>query len=53
MKDEFDSRKQIEYAYTIMKEGASADRQLATYKRTGSLLDVVDQLVAETEENVL
>lgn len=53
VKDEFDSRKQIEYAYEIMKNGSSADRQLATFKRTGNLLDVVDQLVAETEENVL
>jgi hypothetical protein len=41
--DELGSRKEIEYAYRIMDEGASADRQLATYRRTGSLQAVVDQ----------
>ena len=35
--DELGSRKEIEYAYRIMDEGTSADRQLATYKSTGSL----------------
>jgi carboxylate-amine ligase len=51
--DELGSRKEIEYAYRIMDEGTSADRQLATYRRTGSLQAVVDQLIAETEEGVL
>ena len=51
--DELGSRKEIEYAYHIMDAGASADRQLATYKSTGSLQAVVDQLIAETEEGVL
>jgi carboxylate-amine ligase len=51
--DELGSRKEIEYAYRIMDEGTSADRQLATYKRTGSLQAVVDQLIQETEEGVL
>jgi carboxylate-amine ligase len=51
--DELGSRKEIEYAYRIMDEGSSADRQLATYKSTGSLQAVVDQLIAETEEGVL
>ena len=51
--DELGSRKEIEYAYRIMDEGASADRQLATFKRTGSLQAVVDQLIKETEEGVL
>jgi carboxylate-amine ligase len=51
--DELGSRKEIEYAYRILDEGTSADRQLATFKRTGSLQAVVDQLIAETEEGVL
>jgi carboxylate-amine ligase len=51
--DELGSRKEIEYAYRIMEEGTSADRQLATFRRTGSLQAVVDQLIKETEEGVL
>jgi carboxylate-amine ligase len=51
--DELGSRKEIEYAYRILDEGTSADRQLATFKRTGNLQAVVDQLIEETEESVL
>ena len=51
--DELGSRQEIEYAYRIMREGSSADRQLATFARTGDLNAVVDQLIAETEEGVL
>ena len=51
--DELGSRKEIEYAYRIMEEGTSADRQLATYRRTNDLKAVVDQLIQETEEGVL
>ena len=48
--DELGNRKEIEYAYRIMDEGTSADRQLATFKRTGTLQAVVDQLIEETQE---
>jgi carboxylate-amine ligase len=51
--DELGSRKEIEYAYRILEEGSSADRQLETFRRTGSLQAVVDQLITETEEGVL
>jgi carboxylate-amine ligase len=51
--DELGSRAEVEYAYRILAEGSSADRQLATYKRTGDLSAVVDQLIAETEEGVV
>ncbi|HEY9507155.1 MAG TPA: carboxylate-amine ligase [Gemmatimonadales bacterium] len=51
--DELGSRKEVEYAYRILSEGSSADRQLATYRRTGDLGAVVDQLIAETEEGVV
>lgn len=50
--DELGSRKEVEYAYRILEEGTSADRQLATFERTGNLHDVVDQLIAESEEGV-
>lgn len=51
--DELGSRQEIEYAYRIMQEGSSADRQLANFARTGDLKTVVDQLIAETAEGVL
>ncbi len=51
--DELGSRQEVEYAYRIMEEGSSADRQLATFARTGDLNTVVDQLIAETAEGVL
>jgi carboxylate-amine ligase len=50
--DELGSRQQVEYAFRILQEGSSADRQVATFRRTGSLKAVVDQLIAETEEGV-
>jgi carboxylate-amine ligase len=52
--DELGSRKEAEYAFKILEEGSSADRQIAVYERTGGDLQaVVDQLIAETEEGVL
>ena len=50
--DELGSRKEVEYAFRILEEGSSADRQLATYARTGDLKAVVDQLIRETSEGV-
>jgi carboxylate-amine ligase len=50
--DELGSRKEVEYAYTILANGTSADRQLATFERTGDLKAVVDQLIRETAEGV-
>jgi carboxylate-amine ligase len=46
--DELGSRKEVEYAYRILEEGTSADRQLRVYQQTGDLKAVVDHLVAET-----
>ncbi|MGB8344605.1 MAG: carboxylate-amine ligase [Ktedonobacteraceae bacterium] len=51
--DELGSRQEVEYAYRILEEGSSADRQLATYQRTGDFKAVVDQLIRETREGVL
>ncbi len=50
--DELGSRKEIEYAYRILQEGSSADRQLAVYEQTGDLKAVVDHLIQETSEGV-
>jgi carboxylate-amine ligase len=51
--DDLGSRKEVEYAYDILENGSSADRQLATFHKTGNLKDVVDQLIKESEEGVL
>ena len=51
--DELGSRKEVEYAFRILDEGTSADRQLAVFRRTGDLKAVVDQVIVETEEGVL
>src|SRR6266568_4863475 len=51
--DELGSRHEIEYAYRILQDGSSADRQLATYQKTGDLKAVVDQLIQESSEGVL
>jgi carboxylate-amine ligase len=50
--DELGSRRDVEYAFHIMRGGTSADRQLAVYQETGDLRSVVDRLVAETAEGV-
>jgi carboxylate-amine ligase len=50
--DELGTRKEVEYAFRILDEGSSAQRQLATYARTGDLRAVVDQLIRETAEGV-
>ncbi len=51
--DELGSRQEIEYAYRILQEGSSADRQLSIFERTGDLKAVVDQLIQETSEGVI
>src|SRR3982750_3126690 len=50
--DELGSRREVEYAFHVMKNGTSADRQLATFERTKDLKAVVDQLISETAEGV-
>ncbi|SVA78602.1 uncharacterized protein METZ01_LOCUS131456 [marine metagenome] len=46
--DPLGTRKDVEYIFTLLKEGSSADRQLSCYDRTDSLEAVVDQLSEET-----
>jgi carboxylate-amine ligase len=50
--DDLGSRAEVSYAFRIMDEGSSADRQVKVFERTGDLKDVVDHLIAETEEGV-
>jgi carboxylate-amine ligase len=51
--DELGSRKEVEYAFTVLEQGTSADRQLARFEQTGDLKAVVDAVVAETREGVV
>jgi carboxylate-amine ligase len=57
--DDLGSRHEVEYVHTILKNGTSADRQVATYHAHGgddnqeqALKAVVDQLVRETREGI-
>ncbi|HZR40226.1 MAG TPA: carboxylate-amine ligase [Ktedonobacteraceae bacterium] len=51
--DELGSRQEVEYAYRILQNGSSADRQREVYKQTGDLKAVVDLLISETSEGVV
>ncbi|HVM11050.1 MAG TPA: carboxylate-amine ligase [Actinomycetota bacterium] len=46
--DDLGSRKEVEYARTILREGTSAERQLRIFRETGDLQKVVDHLAEET-----
>jgi carboxylate-amine ligase len=46
--DPLELRREVEAVRQICAAGTSADRQLATWRRTGDLAAVVDQLVTET-----
>ena len=50
--DELGSRQEVEYAFKILEEGSSADRQLEVFRQTNDLKAVVDQLVKETLEGI-
>ena len=50
--DDLGSRSAVEYVHTILREGASADRQLRVYRETGDLKAVVRHLVTETRGGV-
>ncbi len=50
--DDLGTRDEVEYAYTILEEGTSADRQLETFAETGELKAVVDRLIRETAEGL-
>ena len=50
--DELGSRKEVEYANTILERGTGADRQLAVFEKSGDLRDVVDYIIEETKAGV-
>ena len=50
--DELGSRKEVQYAYRILDQGTSADRQLRIFQQTGDLKAVVDNLIEETAEGI-
>ncbi len=47
--DDLGSREAVEYVHVVLREGTSADRQLAVYRETGDLKAVVRHIVAETK----
>ncbi len=48
--DELGSRQEVAYAFRIMEQGTSADRQLAILKETGDMRAVMQQLIRETND---
>lgn len=50
--DDLGSRRAVEYVHTVLREGTSADRQLAVYRETGDLKAVVRAVVEETRAGV-
>ncbi|MBC6605635.1 carboxylate-amine ligase [Hymenobacter sp. BT188] len=46
--DELGSRHEVEYVLKMLEMGTGADRQLAVFRQTGDLKQVVDFIVAET-----
>src|SRR3954447_16772126 len=51
--DELGSRRHVEYVHAILREGTSADRQLAVFRDTGDLQAVVRHVVNETRPAVM
>jgi glutamate---cysteine ligase / carboxylate-amine ligase len=51
--DELGTRKEVEYAFRILDEGNSAERQERVFEKTGDLKAVVDHMVRETREGVV
>ncbi len=47
--EELGSRKAIKTIYSMLERGSGADRQLKVFRETGSLMNVVDYMVAETK----
>ena len=52
MVDDLNSREATSYVHTVLREGTSADRQLAVFRETGDLKAVVQFVVQETKAGV-
>ncbi|MBK9388078.1 MAG: carboxylate-amine ligase [Planctomycetes bacterium] len=50
--DELGSRKEVEYARTIVREGTGADRQLKVWRETGDLKKVAECIVYHTQMGI-
>jgi carboxylate-amine ligase len=50
--DELGSRQYIEYVHVVLREGTSADRQLAVFRQTNDLRVVMQHLIQETRAGV-
>jgi len=50
--DELESREAVEFVHTVLREGTSAEQQLAVFRATGDLKDVVRHIVAQTRAGV-
>jgi carboxylate-amine ligase len=50
--DELGSRKDVNYALEIIRNGTGADRQLRVYEETKDLKAVVDYIISETEHGI-
>ena len=50
--DDLGSRNAVEYVYTVLREGTSADRQLAVFRQTGDVKAVVQHIVQETRAGI-
>jgi glutamate---cysteine ligase / carboxylate-amine ligase len=50
--DELGSRQEVQYVHTVLRDGTSADQQLAVYRRTNDLKAVVQHLIQETRAGV-
>ncbi len=50
--DDLGSRDAVNHVHTVLAEGTSADRQLAVYRATGDLKEVVQHIVRETRQGV-
>ena len=50
--DELGSRRAVEHVHKVLREGTSADQQLAVYRQTGDLKSVVHYVIQQTREGV-
>lgn len=50
--DDLGSRNDINYIKNILVHGTGADRQLAVFKQTGDLRNVVDYIISETNQGL-
>jgi carboxylate-amine ligase len=50
--DELGSRDELQYIYSILRNGSGADRQVRVYQETGDMHKVVDYIISETEAGI-